>query len=128
MGTSWRREEKKCSVALQAVTPIWKHTEVDGEELTTCQENHVIKNPTQATAVSVHINQITASVCSCSHEFIDVFYPVHGSRLTLLTQVVLDVRIHTHAVTVLPDLGKQSIPIRNSCDTSRSQIVPSQKY
>lgn len=87
-----------------------------------------MKNRTQAVAVLIHINQLTASACSCGDEFIAAFYPVHGSRLTLLTQVVLHVRIHTHTVTVLPDLGKQSIPIRNSCDTPRLQTVLSQKY
>lgn len=35
------------------------------------------------------------------------FYPIHRSRFTLLTQVVFNIRIHTHTVTVLPDLEKQ---------------------
>lgn len=36
--------------------------------------------------------------------FLDHTYPVHGPRVTLLTQVVLHLGLQPHAVKVLPDL------------------------
>ena len=35
-----------------------------------------------------------------------VKYPVHWPGITLLTKIMLHLRLQTHAVTMLPDLGK----------------------
>lgn len=52
---------------------------------------------------------VCLSVSLSTYLLIDT-YPIHCAQLALFTQIVFDIRVHTHAVAVLPNLREKGRP------------------